>query len=210
MHWLGATPIQAGPWGNHMPTLQQQQQQQGQYELRLRQRNSHVARERTRSQCRIRRAHCRRGWEAGATTTMQQTPSMLPTAFVVHCRMAPLTWEEVKKKLADPALSFNKVQQGMLRATLRPLGPEGWAANLEDDESDIVKGQLMILCPELGGCMSRDQLSFLLLAHSQSGASDRRSSMALHSARSHVCPGALLVHPQRPCPVQGCNKVSRV
>jgi len=68
--------------------------------------------------------------------------------------MAAWTWERVETKIADPAMRFNKVQQGMLRATLRRLRPKDWAFYLEND-NDIVNGQLMILCPTLAAAAAQ-------------------------------------------------------
>ena len=72
----------------------------------------------------------------------------------VHCRMAAWTWEQVEAKIADPALKFTKVQQGMLQARLRPLQPVDWAFYLGGDDNGIITGRLRIIEPTLGGCMS--------------------------------------------------------
>jgi hypothetical protein len=162
MQW--ATPNTGGPGEQrlgeshvYMPTLQQQQQQrQGRYQSRLRQRSSQVARQQ--HQLAVQKTagpHAKgggRGRHHHHAANVEHAASSPSCA--VHCRMAEWTWEEVKTKIADPALGFTMVEQGMLRARLRPLGHDDLAFYLGDNDNGIVKGQLMTLLPPAGGCMS--------------------------------------------------------
>ena len=68
--------------------------------------------------------------------------------------MAAWTWEDVAKKIADPALGFSEEEQGLLEAKLHDLQCESWAFYLEGTDGKV-RGRLKALLPGAGGCLTR-------------------------------------------------------
>ena len=75
------------------------------------------------------------------------------SSCAVHCRMAAWTWEDVARKIADPALGFSEEEQGLLEAKLYDLH-ERWAFYLEGTDNKV-RGRLKALLPGAGGCLTR-------------------------------------------------------